>query len=347
MQEFKILPLIVLCFISTISFGQNASAKDSISNFYLDFTHQLKSKYLNRSDINWNEVESYALKNALKARTFEESLSTTTLVFDTIGCNHCQLFSEKGFYASTLNKSLSQDDFSREFLLEYQEQPAFEVKLINENIGYIRIPGMLMIDLTQDSLNLETQKMYDEIVDLAKEKKLEGWIIDLRFNTGGNVYPMLASLHYLLGNNIMYKELDASGKISKTNQLKDGGFYSGEELKAKTRVSIKPDLSIPVAIITGKMTGSSGEDIAVAFKNRKNTVFIGEQSYGFLTGNDLVELPYSTKLALTTCYIVDNNDVYREYITPDIAVSKKDNFEDLTKDENVMQAMTFFESLND
>ena len=347
MKKIILINIICLFVTPSILYGQNISTKDSIANFYNDFISNLKSDYLKRKDVRWDEIESYAIENAIKSKSFDESLKITTLVFDTIGCNHCHLFSENGSYGSTLNKSLTQDDFSKEFILKYESQPPLEVKLINENIGYIQMPAMLMIDLTQDSLNKETQKMYDKIAALAKKNRPVGWIVDLRFNTGGNVYPMLASLHYLLGNSVVYKEQDANGNISKSNTLKDGSFYSGDKLEAKAEITMEPDLEVPVAIITGKMTGSSGEDIAVAFKNRENTVFIGEKSYGLLTGNDLVELPYDTKLALTICYIVDSNDEYREYINPDIIVSKKDNFKDLNKDENIIKALDFFSNVKD
>ena len=344
MNKIFFVNVTVLMLLANISFSQNLSTKDSISNFYRELIENLQTKYLNRNEINWDKVESYALKNALTAKNFEESLTAVSLVFDSIKCNHCQLFSEKSFYKSSLNKSLYEDDFSREFLLKYQEQPPFEVKLVIDNIGYIQIPEMLMLDLTKDSLNLETQKMYDQIVNLVKENTIEGWIVDLRFNTGGNVYPMLASLHYILGDNIVYKELDALGNIIKTNQLKNGGFYCGENLEAKAKTSVMPNLKIPVAIIIGKMTGSSGEDIAVAFKNRNHTIFIGENTYGYLTGNDLIELPYNSKMALTTCYIVDNNNIYREFIIPDVTVNKNDNFEELSKDKKIIKAIDFFKT---
>ena len=339
---------ILLCFFLLIStaYAQDTSltVKDSITFFYHDLLNNLESKYLNREDVDWNTVRKYFLEQALKAKDFATSLETTTKVFDTIKCNHCSLFSDKGFYRSTLNKQLSKEDFNSAFLIELEKRPPFKVQLINENIGYINIPGILMIDLTQDSLNIETQKMYDEIVTLQKTKKIKGWVIDLRFNGGGNVFPMLAALHSLLGDNIMYNAIDNDGINIGVHTLKDGGFYEGKVLKAKAIPSIKPDTNIPVALLIGKLTGSSGEDIAVAFKNRENVTFIGENTYGFLTGNDLFELPYTVKIALTTSYITDAQEKYREYITPDIEIIKEANFEDLTKDKNIIEAIKYIKS---
>lgn len=343
MKKSPILFLTFFVLLFNKSLSQNLSTKDSITNFYTSFMDGLETRYLHRAKVDWKEMKAYALKNALKTKSFKNSLETTVLVFDSIKCNHCKLFSETGFYGSTLNKQLSKGDFSEAYLLELQKKPPFEVRLINKSIGYINIPGMLMINLTKDSLNIETQRMYDKIAHLAKKNIVKGWIIDLRFNSGGNVYPMLASLHYLLGDNIMYNGLDNDGNITNIHRLKDGGFYTGQILEVKVKTSVKPNLKIPIALLIGKMTGSSGEDIAVAFKNRQKTTFIGEKTYGFLTGNDLVELPYNNKLALTVSYIADQNNIYRKFITPDIKVVKKDDFTNFMNDENIIQALKFIE----
>lgn len=346
MKSISTTILLCMYFLMTNVHGQNRpqTSKDSITFFYNDLLSNLESKYLYRDNIDWNIVKKYTLEQALKAKDLAASLETTTAVFDTIKCNHCKLFADSGFYGSTLNKQLSQEDFNRAFLIELGKSPSFRVALINRNIGYINMPGMLMINLTQDSLNIETQKMYDEIVTLQKTKKIKGWVIDLRFNGGGNVFPMLAALHSLLGNNIVYNAIDDKGVNIGVHTLKDGGFYEGDKLKAKAVSSIKPDTNIPVALLIGKLTGSSGEDIAVAFKSRKNVIFIGENTYGFLTGNDLFELPYNVKIALTTSYITDAQEKYREYIIPDIEIIKEANFEDLEKDKNVIEALKFITS---
>lgn len=337
--------LLSLLFIkNTYGQDQPQTVTDSITSFYTNLFEKLESKYLKREEVDWQTIKAYAFKNALKAKSFKASLETTTLVFDTIGCNHCQIFSDKGFYSSTLNKSLSADDFSLEFVKELEKRPSFQAKLIGENIGYINMPSMLMINLSQDSLNLETQKMYDQIVAVKKSGKIKGWVLDLRFNGGGNVFPMLAALHPLVGDTIVYNAIDDNGIIISTQRLKNGGIYSNEELQAKVSASVEPNTEIPVAVIFNRLTGSSGEDILVAFKNRKNVIFIGTRSNGLLTGNKLIELPFNSKIALTTSYIVDANNQYKEYFTPDVEVIKKDNFEDLSKDGNIIRALEFFTS---
>lgn len=341
-MKFKFILTTVL-FISNMAICKNNdNLKKDLYNFHELLFENLESNFIYRANVDWKKIQNAYFKDVDKAMDFKDSLNSVPMLFDAIGCNHCQLFSEHGHFISSLNPSLGQDDFNLEFLIEYEKKPEFQVKLIDDQFGYINIPGMLLIDVSQDELNLKAQKMYNQIVNLAKRHNIKGWIIDLRFNIGGNVYPMLASLHYLLGDNVVYKTLDKDKNLITVHKLKDGKFYSGDKLETIVKTSIKPDLNIPVAVIVGKLTSSAGENVAIAFKNRQYSKIIGDSTYGFLTGNELIDLNETTKLAVTTSYIADSNDIYTENIQPDIFVDKKDNFKNLIFDGNIIEAINFF-----
>jgi len=344
MRSILYLVMVInMCSLSS-AVGQSQSSQDSIEIFYEELLDNLESKYIYRKDVVWKDIREWTLEKVEKASSLEEAMMEVSPLFDSIKCNHCYLFAPNDYYASSLNKPLKADDFSEAFKEELESKPSFEVKLLDGEIGYINIPGMLMIDLPQDSLNIETQKMYDQVAALIIDVELKAWIVDLRFNTGGNVYPMLAALQPLLGDNIVYKAMGVDGNITMEHRLRDGGFYSGDTLELKIDMPVEANLEIPVALFSRKMTGSSGEDILVAFKDRRNTIVIGEESYGLLTGNDLFELPYDTQVALTTSFIVDANGVYEASIIPDLTVVKQDNFKDLLQDGLVIKAVEFFNS---
>ncbi|OJJ14704.1 hypothetical protein BKI52_41440 [marine bacterium AO1-C] len=332
----------VLLFAST-SFGQTFSVKDSINTFYDSLFYHLENRYLYKNEVDWGNIKPYIKQKALKSPSFAASLKTTTQLFDTIGGSHLNIFSSFGWFKSTLGKPLSQKDFNVEFLKKYQKKPPFEVQVLNKQYGYVMIPGMLLMDISQDSLNRKTQSMYDAILKAQQAYNLKGWIVDLRFNIGGNVYPMLAALYHLLGNAVVYKVLDINKQPLKkqTHTLKNGAFYSGPKMETVAKVNGTPNVKIPVALIIGKMTGSAGELIAVGFRGRKNVVTIGETSYGLLTCNDMVKLPFGVKITLTYGYLADKNNVYTEAIEPNIKVVKQANFKDLTKDQNVVEAIRF------
>ena len=346
MKTYKFIVLILLFIDVDLANAEAGSIEEKTTAVYKVIFEELEAGYLYRDSVDWVKAKALVSDKTSQMDDFEKSLSVTTQLFDYIECNHCQLFSENNYYQSTLNKQLAVDDFSVEFVLELEKKPEFHVKVINDEIGYINIPGMLLIDLSVEELSVETQKMYDQIAAVAKNKAIKGWIIDLRFNIGGNSYPMLASLHYLLGDNLMYNAADINMKIVNRQTLKGGAFYSGQKLMTRANTTVEPNTTIPTAVIIGKMTASAGENVAVAFKNRKNSVLIGEQSYGFLTGNKLVQLPHNNKIALTSSYITDANNTYREFLTPDIKVSKMDNFEDMNSDGNIVEAIKFIHSVS-
>ena len=324
--------------------AQTSSSQDSIQLVFEEIFEQLESDYLFRKKVDWKKWKEDIYPKALQANSLADALTFSTQLFDSIGCNHCMLFSNSGFFQSSLNKALQQEDFSRNFLLKYEQEPGFETKIIQDSYAYVLIPGMLLLDADRDSLDRVAQHMYDEMLALSEKREIKGWIIDLRFNIGGNVYPMLASLYHLLGDAVAYTELDENNKLIQRNHLEAGAFYTADKQLVKVNPSDAPDLKTPIAIITGKLTGSAGEDVAIAFKGRENTLFLGEESYGFLTGNEMVEIPYDAKMAFTTCFIADKNRVYRETVKPDNLIEKGDNFEQLEKDENVIRALQYFNS---
>ena len=347
MKKKVFLNLIFALFLANISQAQNLSVKDSIHTFYDSLFYHLENRFLYKDRVNWAQVKPYIKQKALQSSSFGASLKATSQLFDTIGGAHLNIFSSFGWFKSTLGKPLSQKDFHIDFLKKYEKKPPFEVQVLKNHYGYVMIPGMLLLDISQDSLNRKTQAMYDEIMKAQQTHQLKGWIIDLRFNIGGNVYPMLAALYHFLGDAIVYKVLDINKKPLKNQNhtLKNGAFYSDKKMETITKVSQAPDLKIPVALVVGKMTGSAGELIAVGFRGRKNVTTIGETSYGMLTCNDLVKLPFGTKITLTYGYLADRNNVYTVDIEPGVKVVRKANFNDLTKDQNIVESIQFIDSI--
>ena len=97
-------------------------------------------------------------------------------------------------------------------------------------------------------------------------------------------------------------------------------------------------------MISGLATNSAGEFVVLGFRGRKNTIVIGEESYGNTTANDLYEMSFGIKAAITESYGTDRSAKFTKNIVPDIEVIKQTNFEDLPKDKNVIEAIKFIDS---
>ena len=116
-----------------------------------------------------------------------------------------------------------------------------------------------------------------------------GWIVDLRGNVGGSMWPMLAGIGPVLG------EGDHLGEFFMVRGhsvwfYHDGvaGERDGEQVDAYPGVEGKAyhlTALPPVAVLIDRSTGSSGEAIAVAFRGRPQTRFFGEHTQGVSTVN--------------------------------------------------------------
>ncbi|MFI5153974.1 MAG: S41 family peptidase [Chitinophagales bacterium] len=86
-------------------------------------------------------------------------------------------------------------------------------------------------------------------------------------------------------------------------------------------------------------TGSSGEFLAIAFKKRKNTVFIGSNTAGYITSTKGFKINDAVTLLLSTGYGKDREgQVYEDALSPDISIQAPDSFNDVKNDKKVLVA---------
>lgn len=339
MKSILIRCTIILLIFSRNGYGQNLTVKDSIQIFSDSLFSKLEKNYLFKSKVKWGEIKKQFQERAFEYNSFEASLKESQVLFDSIGCKHCMLFSNKGHYPAT-QRPLLFEDYSSQFVKKYQSGVTFSVSKIADDYGYVVIPGMFFKE--EELPNFKAQEMYDQIIALNKQHKIKGWIIDLRFNIGGDAYLMLTSLYHFLGDKVVYNALDVNKEVSVIHKLKKGKFYSGDKLEREINIrNNKVDNKTPVALIIGNWTASAGEDVVLGFLGRKNVLTIGEPTYGFLTGNDMFALPFNVQAPLTTSYISDSQGNYSENLKPDIYIKGKDNFDNLLQDQNIIEAIKF------
>ncbi len=318
------------------------TSRDSISTFYNTLISVMKSDYLYKDRLDWKQLQSELNDSLAQYDNFQMSLNQIMPFFDTCGADHCSIYMGENAFFPT-QKGFNGTDFSEQWLTKYSTQPDFEVKIINDKYGYILIPSMNFEDVSLENIQKLSQPYYDKVLEIKQSKKIKGWIVDLRFNSGGNVYPMVLALYDLLGDNSIYGTMDINKKIVSMAKLKKGKYFDNDSITSFIIPKGKRLAKKKVAIITGIVTASSGEITAMAFKGRGNTLFIGEPTMGKTTTNDRRELLFGAYMALTVGYDCDRNGVFYEQIIPDIKIEKEDNFENMLLDKNVQQAIKYFE----
>lgn len=335
----KTVIILCLCFLTTKSNAQkNLSVKDSISTFYNALVLTMKTEYLFKDDYDWNQLTTELNERLVDYTDFKSSLQEVTFLFDKVGATHCSVHYGENSYKNS-KAGPKGEEFSEQWLKKYKTNPTFEVKLLDDHFGYILMPAIDLVNSKQ--AHKIAQPLYDEINKLKKSKDIKGWIIDLRFNTGGSCVPMIMALYDFLGDTDVWGTLDVNKQQIVKTSLK-GGKYLDNSTKT-SYISPKGDLldHIKIALITSLATGSSGEVTALAFKGRPNTIFIGGTTYGATTANVIRSLPLVDYMALTVGYDCDRNGIYYEKIVPDVEILNQDNFDNLLLDPNILEAIKY------
>ncbi|MFI5612273.1 S41 family peptidase [Amycolatopsis sp. NPDC051903] len=131
-----------------------------------------------------------------------------------------------------------------------------------------------------------------------------GWIVDLRDNGGGDMFPMLTVVAPLLDEGDLGFFRGPNG--SNTWSLRAGrvlldGVPEAAEANPLRLTRPRP----PVAVLTSARTASSGEATLVAFRGLTRAATFGQPTAGFATGNEVFHLSDGAELLVTSVSDVD------------------------------------------
>lgn len=191
----------------------------------------------------------------------------------------------------------------------YAGQPA-ESRYLENGIGYLKIPEFTSMEPGVG--RAFAQGIRRQLDSLATQHQLTGWVIDLRHNIGGNMYPMLEGVQPLLGEGTYGYFIYREGERA---------LHSQGAKEPVPQSAATASTSLRVAVLLDSLTASSGEMVAIAFKGRPNTQFFGQPSAGYTTSNRRFELANGAYLMLATGYMADRNrHAYLSGITPDVVM---------------------------
>jgi C-terminal processing protease CtpA/Prc len=172
------------------------------------------------------------------------------------------------------------------------------------NIGYLRLPAIRT--QRDDPASLA----YVHAAHAAMAVPANGWIVDVRGNTGGTVHPMLAAAGPLLGADTFLSYRRRTGWGARF-RFHDGTLHNHD--RPELTVPGMADRSdLPVALLHDARTASSGEGVVVAFRGHART--FGAPTAGVPTGTVLHRLSSGARLAITVSVSVDRTG--RHYEAP-------------------------------
>lgn len=165
---------------------------------------------------------------------------------------------------------------------------------VDDEVGYVHLPAIASPDET-------VRAAYRDAGREVLSRDVCGWIVDVRLNGGGTIYPMLASIAPLLGPGpaVSYVERDGTELTISINR--DGGVEApdGTVLVGGAEPIDASETEAPVAVLQHFSTASSGEGVVLALRNKAGTRTFGTETRGVPTANDGFDLPDGSTLGLT------------------------------------------------
>jgi hypothetical protein len=300
----------------------------------------MQAHSLKRKSIDWISFRTTAFEELGVASTVEQAYPVVRASLKRLGDNHSFMLTAAEF----------QQAAAGQFPGIMQTSPRSQ--RLHGSIGYVSVPGFVgFSDAARDFADaLQTA------IEAVDASDLIGWIVDLRANSGGNMWPMIAGLGPILGEGELASFIDADD---------DKTIWEYQEGRAMARdehglFGIFPPISVvqmrvsgaayrlhrpnpAVAVLTGSHTASSGEALCVAFRGRPLTCSFGAPTFGVSTANGQFKLSDGSALYLTTSVMADRTGRrYGQKIEPDQLVAGEN--QDLGRDLTVRAAAAWLPS---
>jgi hypothetical protein len=202
-----------------------------------------------------------------------------------------------------------------------------EGRVLTGGVAYLLLPGCAAYDR-------EAQLAYARVArrELARlaEAQPRGWILDLRLNGGGNIWPMLLGLQPLLGDGEHAGSIGPDGvhRLGCSANLAWLMPPDGAQLVQLEDATLRPAAlprDVRVAVLLGNWTMSSGELVALALRALPDARFFGEPTAGLTTATQDFPLSDGSRLNLPISWMCDARGwAPRGPIAPDVAVPAAD-----------------------
>jgi carboxyl-terminal processing protease len=338
----KILFVTIILTVIVASNG-HAQMPDSVKNYIDTAITIMKTRSLFAKDLPWVQITDSAYYKAKDANSYKAAFPALAFAFEQLKDYHGMLQAEGGSYRypppinfdSALSKGIKK---------EFLKGNRIVTALLDGGVGYIRVPSMNVF--SQADIDKKANMLRDSLCVLLA-KKPKRLIVDLRMNSGGNSAPMITGISPLLTNSILGYGVDRNGMILSPTRLKNGVVV---DEKGNKMVNIhnhcKAPKNIPIAVLTGPSTVSSGEILTVFLRQQKNVKVFGEPTAGFCNATEgFLFANNEGYLLLSVNKIADakKNVCHEMLVRPDVYVKSDDNYENLLQDPTVVKALEWLQ----
>jgi len=257
----------------------------------------MQKNYYRKNSVEWDTLIATAKKKLVISGNCDDTYDIISWCFKELNETHSFIMPPaKAAIYNNDTAILRQKTSIRELVGDIKGE------LLDNGIAYLTVPWVSTTDSAVCTLIADSLQ---QLISVLDTKGANGWIIDLRKNTGGNCWPMLAGIGPLLGDGVCGYFVSAREKIPIS--YKDGAASQGKYVRCRVSnngYKIKGDKKT-IIVLTGSRTVSSGEIIALAFKGKEQVYLYGEPTAGYTTANATYTLSDNSMLVLTVCMEAD------------------------------------------
>jgi carboxyl-terminal processing protease len=277
-----------------------------------------KSTSMYTESINWDSLSKAVYLQAEGAESIADLQPAFQTLLNGLGDKHACIRNAGTYNVITCFNDFKQLSFNdtRERSMDawyMMNNPDFKFsyQIIDNQIGYLKVVGIGPgADMLQEAQSIR------KAIETISNAGITNWIIDLRYNAGGNMNPMMSGLSPLFGNGKVGSTVSSSGTPIFEWTFTDGNFiYAGVQA---IDLPYQQTFETPqqIAVLTSRWTVSSGELVAVAFKGQAHTRFFGEVTGGYSTNNNFVPIQNEVVVTISTGFYCDRNGIIYNYNVP-------------------------------
>lgn len=261
----------------------------------------MQANSVKRRTINWNQFRDSVIKDATGAQTIPETYTAIRTALALLGDGHSHYIPASGSTIIVLTRTCT--------------TPSKTPPVLPENIGYVKVGAFNLGGTAATAFADGIQNT----IRAADRDDLVGWIVDLRGNGGGNMWPMIAGLGPIIGESgVIGHFIDPFG-VTDAWAYHDGASWLGSNrVQAVTSAYHLRKPNPKVAVLQNIGIASSGEATLITFRQRPNTRSFGSASCGASTANLSFPMNDGGTLILTVSTMADRNKtLFGDRIAPD------------------------------
>ena len=265
----------------------------------------MQANSINRYRIDWAAFRQTVTQSAPNPTAISDTHPAISTALGLLDDHHSLFVRPDGSHISNPNRLPCSD-------------PDVATPSVPPDIGYVRVGSFSGSGLTPVEFAVDVQRR----IAAADKAGLAGWIVDLRGNGGGSMWPMVAGLGPIIGEGTLGAFVDPDNQVTYWTYANGASALAGA-----TQVQVPSPYSLVrpaprVAVLTDCQVASAGEGTAIAFRGRPNTRSFGRQTMGISTTLRIFPMSDGATLNLTVSTMADRNATrYGVPVVPDEVVS--------------------------